>query len=52
MNFQPAPGQELLRKAVREFAKREVAPLVEKMESTDEVPLDLIKKMGAQGRGI
>ncbi|MEW5898608.1 MAG: acyl-CoA dehydrogenase family protein [Bacillota bacterium] len=49
MNFQPAPGQELLRKAVREFAEREVAPLVEEMESTDEVPLGLIKKMGAQG---
>ncbi|MCL6446688.1 MAG: acyl-CoA dehydrogenase family protein [Armatimonadetes bacterium] len=49
MNFQPAPGQELLRKAVREFAEREVAPLVEEMERTDEVPLDLIKKMGAQG---
>lgn len=49
MNFQPAPEQELLRKAVREFAEREVAPLVEEMERTDEVPLDLIKKMGAQG---
>ncbi len=49
MNFQHTPEQELLRKAVREFAEQEIAPLVEKMERTDEVPLELIKKMGVQG---
>ncbi|MEW6424000.1 MAG: acyl-CoA dehydrogenase family protein [Bacillota bacterium] len=49
MDFQLTPAQELLRKAAREFAEREIAPLVEEMERTDEVPLGLIKKMGAQG---
>jgi len=49
MNFQLTPEQELLRRAVRDFAEREVAPRVAEMERTDEAPLDLIKKMGAQG---
>ncbi|MGQ9825126.1 MAG: acyl-CoA dehydrogenase family protein [Desulfotomaculales bacterium] len=49
MNFALTAEQEILRRAVREFAEREVAPRVEEMEKTDEAPLDLIKKMGSQG---
>lgn len=49
MEFQFTSEQELLRKAVREFAEKEIAHRVEEMERTDEVPVDLLKKMGAQG---
>lgn len=49
VNFAHTSEQELLRRAVRDFAEREIAPRVEEMERTDEVPLDLIKKMGSQG---
>lgn len=49
MDFQFTAEQELLRKAVREFAEKEIAPRVEEMERTDEVPVDILKKMGAQG---
>ncbi|HAG08579.1 MAG TPA: acyl-CoA dehydrogenase [Desulfotomaculum sp.] len=49
MNFQFTAEQELLSKSVREFAETQIAPLVEEMERTDEMPLDLVKKMADQG---
>ena len=34
----------MMRKMVRDFARKEIAPVVEFMESTDEFPERLIKK--------
>ncbi|WP_027415246.1 acyl-CoA dehydrogenase [Aneurinibacillus terranovensis] len=41
--------QEMMRKMVRDFAQKEIAPQIEKMEETDEYPLELIRKMGTYG---
>jgi acyl-CoA dehydrogenase len=41
--------QEMMRRMVRDFAQNEIAPQVEKMEETDEFPLELIRKMGEYG---
>jgi len=49
MNFLLNEEQEMMGKMVRDFAKKEIAPCVEKMEETDEFPLALIRKMGEQG---
>ncbi len=48
MEFQLSSQQELLRKSVREFAEGAIAPKVQHMEETDEVPWDLYKEMGRQ----
>jgi alkylation response protein AidB-like acyl-CoA dehydrogenase len=48
MDFQLSPQQELLRKSVREFAEGAIAPKVQHMEETDEVPWDLYKEMSKQ----
>ncbi len=48
MDFQLSPQQELLRKSVREFAEGAIAPKVQRMEETDEVPWDLYKEMSKQ----
>src|SRR5512135_3210599 len=48
MEFQFSPQQELLRKSVREFAEGAIAPKVQHMEETDEVPWDLYKELGKQ----
>lgn len=48
MDFQFSPQQELLRKSIREFAEGAIAPKVQRMEETDEVPWDLYKEMGKQ----
>jgi alkylation response protein AidB-like acyl-CoA dehydrogenase len=48
MEFQLSPQQELLRKSVREFAEGAVAPKVQKMEETDQVPWDLYKELAKQ----
>ncbi|WML28521.1 acyl-CoA dehydrogenase [Neobacillus sp. OS1-33] len=41
--------QEMMRKMVRDFAQKEIAPFVERMEETDEYPLEIIRKMGEYG---
>ncbi|MCR2803845.1 acyl-CoA dehydrogenase [Paenibacillus soyae] len=41
--------QEALRRMVRDFARREIAPLVPVMEEKDEFPLAAVKKMGQLG---
>src|SRR5512138_187635 len=48
MDFQLSPQLELLRKSVREFAEGAIAPKVQHMEETDEVPWDLYKEMSKQ----
>ncbi|MFZ5633608.1 MAG: acyl-CoA dehydrogenase family protein [Bacillota bacterium] len=49
MEFKLGPELELLKKSVREFAQCEIAPRVDEMEKTDQVPVDVIKKMAALG---
>lgn len=39
----------MMRKMVRDFARKEIAPAAEIMEKTDEFPFQLIKKMGEHG---
>src|SRR4030067_2887100 len=48
MDFQLSPQLELLRKSVREFAEGAIAPKVQHMEETDEVPWELYKEMAKQ----
>ncbi len=48
MDFQLSPQLELLRKSVREFAEGAIAPKVQHMEETDDVPWDLYKEMSKQ----
>jgi len=47
INF--APEHEDLRSWAREFAKREIAPLADKIDRSDEYPRDLARKMGEYG---
>lgn len=49
MDFGFTPEQELLRKGVREFAEKVIAPRVQEMEETKEAPLDIYKAMGQNG---
>lgn len=49
MNLHFTEEQEMMRRMVRDFAREEIAPLVEVMEETDEFPLALIRKMGEYG---
>ena len=48
MDFQLSPQLELLRKSVREFAEGAIAPKVQHMEETDEVPWELYKELAKQ----
>jgi alkylation response protein AidB-like acyl-CoA dehydrogenase len=48
MDFRLSPQLELLRKSVREFAEGAIAPKVQHMEETDEVPWDLYKELSKQ----
>ena len=48
MDFQFSPQQELLRKSVREFAEGAIAPKVQHMEETDDIPWDLYREMSKQ----
>lgn len=41
--------QEHLRREIREFAAREIAPHVAAWDETSEFPLDVVKKLGAMG---
>ena len=49
MDFRLSEREELLRKAMREFAEREIPPRMEAMEETGEFPVDLLRKMGDVG---
>ena len=43
------PEHEEIRTWAREFAKREIAPVADKMDRTDEYPRELVRKMGEYG---
>lgn len=41
--------QKMMQKMVRDFAEKEIAPIVEEMEETDRFPREVIKRMGDLG---
>ncbi|WP_347548374.1 acyl-CoA dehydrogenase [Pseudalkalibacillus hwajinpoensis] len=41
--------QKMMQKMVRDFADKEIAPIIEKMEETDRFPREVIKRMGELG---
>jgi len=43
--FELNEGQEMVQKAVRDFADRELAPMVEKLDSGEVLPYDLVRRM-------
>lgn len=43
------PEHEMLRKSIREFLEREVAPYALEFDDKDEVPRDVLRKLGEQG---
>jgi acyl-CoA dehydrogenase len=49
MNLNFTDEQEMMRKMVRDFAKKEVAPAVQRMEEEDLFPRELVNKMGELG---
>ncbi|QHS23594.1 acyl-CoA dehydrogenase [Virgibacillus sp. MSP4-1] len=49
MNLQFTEEQEMMQKMVRDFAQREAAPAVKRMEEEDRFPRELVQKMGELG---
>lgn len=49
LNFDFSEEQELFRRTVREFAKKEIEPKVREYESKREFPWELYRKMGKNG---
>ena len=49
MDFKFSEREDMLRKAVREFAENEIPPKMEAMEETGEFPLELLKPMAEVG---
>src|SRR3972149_6484432 len=49
MNFDLSDEQRIFQKAIRDFAEKEIAPLVEEAEEEELFPLELFPKMGRLG---
>lgn len=49
MDFDLTQEQQEFRAAVREFAEEVIAPRAEEMDRSEELPLDIVKQMGALG---
>ena len=49
MDFKFSEDQELFRRTASQFARKEVAPLVEELEQREEFPVELLKRMGELG---
>ncbi|WEG13085.1 acyl-CoA dehydrogenase [Pullulanibacillus sp. KACC 23026] len=49
MHFLFTDEQNMMRRMVQEFAKKEVEPEIPRMEKEDRFPIELVKKMGALG---
>ncbi len=49
MDFELTEAQKMFQEAIREFAQKEVAPLVDQAEKTSSFPLQLFPKMGELG---
>jgi butyryl-CoA dehydrogenase len=49
MDFEPTEEHRMIRRMVREFAEREIAPRAEEIDETDQFPGDLLRRMGELG---
>lgn len=49
MNLTFTQEQDMMRKMVRDFAEKEIAPIIEQMDETDEFPTEVVRKMGELG---
>ena len=49
MNFEFTEEQKLLQNTIRDFAEKEMAPLVDEAETREEFPMNLYRKMGELG---
>jgi alkylation response protein AidB-like acyl-CoA dehydrogenase len=49
MDFQMTEEHKMIRKMVRDFAEKEIAPRAEEIDATDQFPHDLFKRMGELG---
>jgi butyryl-CoA dehydrogenase len=49
MDFQFAEEHRMIRRMVREFAEKEIAPRAEEIDATDQFPDDLFRRMGELG---
>jgi alkylation response protein AidB-like acyl-CoA dehydrogenase len=49
MNFELTAEQDLARRAAREFAEGEIAPVIARYDEAEEFPAELITKLGALG---
>ena len=49
MQFEFTEGQNMLRRAIRDFAMKEIAPLVDECEERETFPVGLLPNMGELG---
>ncbi|MDY6968971.1 MAG: acyl-CoA dehydrogenase family protein [Spirochaetota bacterium] len=49
MDFKFSEEQEIFRRMVSQFAKNELAPLIDELEEKDELPVEIMRKMGELG---
>jgi butyryl-CoA dehydrogenase len=49
MDFAPTEEHRMIRRMVREFAEKEIAPRAEEIDETDQFPDDLFRRMGELG---
>jgi len=49
MDFQPTEEHRMIRRMVRDFAEKEIAPRAEEIDETDQFPDDLFRRMGELG---
>jgi alkylation response protein AidB-like acyl-CoA dehydrogenase len=49
MDFEPTEEHRMIRRMVREFAEKEIAPRAEEIDETDQFPDDLFRRMGELG---
>jgi len=49
MNFRLTEEQQMIRKMVRDFAEREIAPIAQETDKTGQFPWELIRKMASLG---
>jgi alkylation response protein AidB-like acyl-CoA dehydrogenase len=49
MDFEPTEEHRMIRRMVREFAEKEIAPRAEEIDETDQFPEDLFRRMGELG---
>ena len=49
MDFKFTEEQELFRRTASQFAKKEIAPMVEDLEQREEFPVEILKRMGELG---